>query len=181
MRKKTNRRAAGLTLVELTATLAITGLIAAALLPVTANLSRAEALGRRSAEPGLQRAALRALIGLDLAHADAYRLAPGGVELRAHVALAPGSLAVQHFPATVAYAVRRVGGRNWLVRSQRSALGGDLDELVCPGVAALRFIPAGKATAPREGEWAPMPASLRVALAAEEQGAPPVEFEVTLP
>jgi hypothetical protein len=159
----------------------VAGLIAAALVPVTASLSRAEALGRRASEPLAQHAALRALLGLDLAHADAFRLTPDGVELQVHVALAPGSLAVQHLPATVAYAVRRVGERRWLARGQRSSFGGDLDELVCSDVNALRFGSSDKAEAPNEGKWAPMPHGIRITLIPSAQGTPPAEFEVALP
>jgi hypothetical protein len=175
-----SRRADGLTLVELTATLAITSLIAVAVLPVTSNLSRAETLGQRTSARHLYYEALRALLELDLAHADRYRLTDEGMEFLVHVALSPGTLEVQHVPATVAYAVRRVGGRGWLVRSQRSRQGGDLDEPVCADVRTFRLVPEGDPPKAEEAEWYPMPPSVRASVEPDGPGPAPLEFRVVL-
>lgn len=158
MTNRRNRQRAGLTLIELLASLAIVSVVAVASLSVATRLAKSAAHDRTASRYERTAAALSRLIELDLAHAEGYRITDEGIELAARAALDPATRAVDHVPARVTYAVRLVAETPWLVRIQRIGSGEPTAEPVCSGVTALSIRPAGEdAKPPAEGQLAPMP------------------------
>jgi hypothetical protein len=174
----------GLTLVELLATLAVTALVMVAVIPVTVNLARAQAIGGRSLRDQQLRAALHRLLEADVAQAEAYRPGADGAEFQLLFALVRREgLDAQHLPATAAYRVRRVAARGWLVRAQQSPLGGSLEELVCPDVREFTLTPADSdaSDAPvGSEEWVRLPRAMWARVAFDGAGRPPIEFLLTV-
>jgi len=172
MRKRMNH---GLTLVEMLAALAITALILAAVLPVTASLARSHALGENTQEQVSLESALRGLLATDLVHARSYRMTPNGVELEGLATLDLGTLELQHIPSTVRYEVRRIGARSWLARVQGSDPAGWVAELVCSDASAIGLRDASQPAA-ASGDWQELPDAVIVRVGFATADRAPVEF-----
>jgi len=173
-----SRASRGFTLIELMATLALTSLIVASVLPVTVSLSRSQALAQRMSDTASRITSLRRLLALDLSNAEKYKPAGQGLVVATHAALKPDTLALQHLDATVRYEVRRIGTTGWLVRVQESALGGKLVERVCSGVRAIQIVPVGPTQPADPDGWVLMPQAMTVHVDFEAANAAPAEFRV---
>ena len=163
-------RQRGLTLVELLAATAIAALVLSAVMGVLANLSRVEAVGARVSREASLEERLQELLARDVELADGCRATSTGLSLRGRSALDPGTLEVRHLASVVSYEVRRLAGKDWLVRVQDAAGRPRLTELVCPGVRSVSL----NASAAGPGKWQPVPGRLVVAAAFE--GREPVQY-----
>ena len=171
------RQARGLTLVELLATLAIVGLLSAAAMRVTAALVRTQRLDRRQAAARWQAPALDALLRVDLAHASRYRKMSDGFELRTTGQFDPETLRLRHLPAVVAYQVRQIDSRSWLVRRQESGVRARLTELICADVAMIDLSAAADGAEIPAGQWRALPEAVTIAIAFTDPGRPALAFE----
>jgi prepilin-type N-terminal cleavage/methylation domain-containing protein len=151
------RHPKGLTLIELTATVAITGMLVAAALSVATRLSRADAISNRRHEKSVSRSSLENLLATDIIHAVQYRNASNGAEMRLRSRLDAGSLELEHLRSTVRFEVRQIAGRWWLLRIQKTPDRPDLIELVLPGVSAVSLKPAKADVAVASDDWQEMP------------------------
>jgi len=173
------KRPSGLTLIELMVTLAIVALLTTAALATVTTLARSQAVRQRADGPAVRQRHLERLLAEDFRHATGFRLVPGGFELNSQAALDSKSLERRHFAAVVGYAVRRIGDRLWLVRTQRSDAGGDFAEPVCPTVRAVALsVPRDPALAAEA--WQKLPASAGVSFAFDEAGAAAAAATVSL-
>ncbi len=135
------RRRKGLTLIELTVTLAITAMLITALMSVTMRISRAEL----AVDPGDTQAelgpALERLIRRDFGHALKFRLTPFGIDLQSAASISETDCEIKHIRSTVYYEVIRVNGINWLTRRQvRETDGKESLYLVIPNVVSLAVV-----------------------------------------
>jgi len=135
------RHRKGLTLIELTVTLAITAMLITALMSVTMRISRAEL----AVDPGDTQAelgpAMDSLIRLDFSHAVQFRLTPFGIDLQSVASLSETDCEITHIRSTVYYEVIRVNGINWLSRRQvRETDGKESLHLVMPNVVSLALV-----------------------------------------
>ena len=73
---------------------------------------------------------------MDILHADKYRQTTDGIEMQLRASLNKENLTLKHEPSTVAYEIRQIGGKNWLIRTQRQ--GSDAwSELVAMDVITI--------------------------------------------
>ncbi len=138
-RKNRRPRRAGLTLIELVAAIAITGMLMTGALVAVGNLARSE---RRieAAEPAASRTAgLDMILTADLLHASHYHADAKGqwLAIRTQTSLASSDMELEHLRSVVRYEVRRIDGRAWLVRKQQTGIDQPLAELVCPDVESI--------------------------------------------
>lgn len=163
------RSTSGLTLVELTATLAIASLVMVATLGVVANMSRSDAVNRGLPGGSSLEPALRGMLACDLLSARRWRTTKSGFELETHSSLSRKTLELSHAPASVGYEVRRIASRSWLVRKELPETGSETVELICPGVATI---------GPGSGaqRWRAVPDVARVTLRLEGRRQDAVEF-----
>jgi len=132
------RRTEGLTLVELLATLAITGLLVAGSLRAVGSLGRSDRAGRSRYEDASRRAALERILEMDLTHARRFRATKTGFELQTWFALAGETLSAAHVPVRVAYEIETIHDRPWLQRRQTgSGSGPGAAELLLPDVVSI--------------------------------------------
>lgn len=184
------RRQAGFTLIEIVVALAISAMLAIAAMGVVAGLARSErAQGRSRSRESLE-AGMRGLLARDIRQADQYRTTQDGIELHTWQALDPATLDGLHLESVVGYKVAETSRHMWLVREQKSEIGGNLTELVCRGVTAVRLdasvtdnttlLPAASGKAPPaaaaakpqdDGKWKKMPPA--VTFTVEFNGEPP--------
>ena len=170
----------GLTIIELMATLAITGMLVAAALSVVAGMSRSEATDRTAHESSLLEAHLRELLATDVLHCGRYQKTRIGLELQGHAWLDVKTLRLEHLPSTVSYEVRQTGQGNWLVRTQESGSRGEWSELVCSGVSRIDLRPVGPAPDRTAGPWKIMPEAAIVAVTFEDPDVRAMEFTFRL-
>ena len=145
----------GLTLMELLAALAIAAALAGACLHVMVTLTRAGESVRTRQEGAVGGEAVRAILALDLSHAGSFLQRERGGCLWTQVSLSPEDMRLRHLQGKVCYRIRRIGDRNWLIRSQQSEPGEVHSELLCDGVKAVRFEEDGRAVPPT-GKWRPL-------------------------
>ena len=150
-----------MTLVEVAAALAIAALLAVAAMQTVTRLARASARNRDLASGPSRTLALRELLATDLGHAQRVRLTRTGFELQTFARLAPGSMALEHLRATVAYEVRTVGPATWLLRTQTADGARPLVELVARDVRAVALKADGR-TQPRKDRWCGVPDAMTV-------------------
>lgn len=167
----------GLTLIELMATVAITGILVAAALGVATRLSRAEAINERSHEASLPQVHLKNLLASDIIHARFYRKTSNGVEFQLRARLDVKTLEMQHLRSTVGYEIRQIASRRWLLRVQKVPDRQDHTELVCPDVYAVSLgtIKDDRTTA--SDDWKPVPEVLTVRVEFSEADRKPVAFK----
>lgn len=144
-------RPSALTLVELMAALAIASMLTVATFSTVGSLLRARKVGEGALDRSPQSAAWRPVLSRDLLNATEYTATGAGFALRTHAWLDRRTLDSACLDSSVAYEVRRVGERNWLVRTQRSQFGGDFADIVCPDVASIRLAAPSDAAAPGAG------------------------------
>lgn len=172
-------RRAGLTLVELLATLAIVSALTAASLRVVTGLSRSENLSERhSVIPDLE-AGLADLLRGDLAHAYKVRGTREGFALRTYASLRREDLELRHVKADVSYHLRQVdGGPTLLVRIQRGPDGKEMAELVSCGVASMSLAPADDPQARLSRNWEPVPEAVRISVGPSDASLGSIELVV---
>lgn len=145
------RHRTGLTLIELTAAMAIAGMLMTATLGVSARLAsrrRAEAVGT---EDFARTQALGRLLEADVLPARRYRINDSGLWLETWSRLDRQTSARAHLPTIVNYEVRQVADDNWLVRLQQSPDDTKVfgfGDLVCRGVRRISLVVPRK---PRRG------------------------------
>jgi len=130
---------AGLTLIELVAAIAITGMLMTGALVAVGNLARSEKR-IEAAEPAASRlAGLDVILTADLLHASEYSVDAKGqwLEIRTQASLAASDMELEHLKSEVRYEVRRIDGRCWLVRRQQTGIDQPLAELVCPDIESI--------------------------------------------
>ncbi len=172
---------AGLTLVELLASLVIAAMLMAAALGATVSLARSElAVRRQAAGPEPLRPALEDLVGSDLLHAHHYREARDGFAVETDVRLAAGTLRLEHVPAVVTYQVRKVGEQSCLLRTQETAPEPPRTELVALGVGGAALVPQKEGRANAYG-WKPMTGPCAVRLAFGQAGSEGAALVVRVP
>ena len=150
-----------MTLVEVVAALAIVALLAVAAMRTVTRLARASAQRRDLAGGPSRTLALRELLETDLGHAQRVHLTRAGFEVETLARLAPGSMALEHLRATVAYEVRTVGPTTCLLRIQTAEGARPLAELVARDVRAVTLKADGQAQ-PRKDRWTAVPDALTV-------------------
>lgn len=159
-------RPTGLTLVEMVVALAIAAVLLAGTLTVTARLPRSQGRLHQRTERSSVTEALSRLLNLDVLQADQVRLLPNRVELRTHATLSPAG-EVRHVPGFVAYSLRDVSGRTWLVRRQQCADGKTSTALVCSEVTGVEMpLPATADSQPADAAeaWRNLPDGPRINL-----------------
>ena len=185
------RKRAGLTLIEVTVAMALTGILMAAILKVVARLSRDPAVRGEVTAGSLQADQLRSLLATDLVHAERFRenkdktgtdrkaAAGKGFSLQTRALLAAKTLELRHLPSTVTYDLRTVGSVNWLIRTQTTGRGESMTGLVCRGVHSVRIESPGneKAKPDRQG-WRAAGPVLDVTVQFQD-GRPDVSFSFT--
>ncbi|MFB3891190.1 MAG: type II secretion system protein J [Phycisphaerae bacterium] len=135
-----NRHNKALTLVELMAALAIVSMLLTAAMAVIGSMSRAGAHDQLRHDEALSSAALCDLLRADLLHTRDFLTSDTGCTLKTRMSLDARTMERQHIAADVEYAVRKVGTRSWLVRTQRCGDDGALmRDVVCPGVSEIRI------------------------------------------
>ncbi len=134
-------RRKGLTLIELTVTLAITAMLITALMSVTMRISRAELAIDPSDTQAEFGPAMESLIRLDFGHAVQFRLTPFGINLQTAASISTEDHEIKHLRSTVYYEVIRVNGVNWLTRRQVTETDGKESlQLVMPNVASMALV-----------------------------------------
>ena len=135
------------TLVELLASMALTTLLMLAIFQVLASVARqGRALAERersTSEPW--QADLINMLRWDLANAQSTLRQGERTILRGHGSLRRSNLSPRHAPADVSYFVQRIGGRNWLLRSETPSDGPAWTALVCPDVTRFDARAVGEA------------------------------------
>jgi len=169
--------------------LAIVGILTVAALSVTVNISRVERLERQEDGASALAPGLDALLRMDMVHADGYRSAGGGLELRARCGIDYGSLEAGHLPVTLKYRISEIGGVSWLVRIQEYR-GRTFKELVCSDVSAfvmnsIRVTAGGNDKKTRKGKrtgnlgelkFRKIPQTVTIAIEFDRGGKTPLEF-----
>lgn len=179
--RRTHRTArAGLTLVELMVALAISAMLAGAMLGLVAQLSRGLRTARAAGQDRLRHQGLRRLLETDLASATAYRMGTDRLELRTLVSIDPPSQQLRHLPVEVVWRIDRsdadrLDDPGLLLRVE--AVGGTTTKrtrLVGPDVQRIDLRPAGS-NQPGRGDWSALPeeAIVTVELAGSET---PLQF-----
>jgi len=136
--RATIRGRAGLTLIELMATMAIVSILTVSALAVLNRLPTISSGARQQQERSSFRDSLRDLITDDLFHATQYCLTGGGFVLKSHMHLDQSDMDRTFRPGTITYLVQRVGDSNCLVRVQKPDRGEEVfTELVCPDVKSV--------------------------------------------
>ncbi len=169
IRRHNRRPPAGLTLIEVTVAMALTGVLMAAMLRVVTRLSRDPAIRGTISDQRLLADRLYGLLAADVVHAERYRVEKGekspagasekGFSLQTRSSLAAKTLELRHLAATVTYELRRVGSETWLVRVQQAGGGEPTAGLICSGVRAVRI--ASSADGKAAGAAAGTPARAR--------------------
>lgn len=152
----------GMTLIELMATLAITSMLVIGALGVAANLSRSEKVNTAlHHDKDMSHAKMRTILQTDITHATKARKTAAGFELQTRAGLDPESMRVVHVESTVAYEVKDIAGRKWLVRKQQDDVSSsngsknskDFIELVAPDISEVSLHAADDAAAELPGGW----------------------------
>ncbi len=134
-------RPKGLTLIELTVTLAITAMLITALMSVTMRISRAELAGGKGDTLTDLEPALRNLLRIDFAHALQFRLTSNGIDLQSAGSISPADHEIKHIRSTVFYEVIPINGLNWLTRRQITETDGKESlQLVMPNIARIGLV-----------------------------------------
>ena len=158
-------RSRGMTLVELLAAMAIASMLCASAVAVATQASRSSILPQQAHEESSLHDQLKALLEADLTHAVKCRTTETGFVLQTYSALDGDSLELSHLPSVVAYEVRKAQPRNVLVRTQQTAYGQKVCQLVCSCVAAVGLEGAGEAG---PDGWRDAPVAVTVVLKFQE-------------
>lgn len=139
-----NRR--GFTLVELLASMALTTLLMLAIFQVLASVARQgramAAAERETVEPW--QADLVGAIRWDLINAKTVTSEGNQLTVQGHGSLDRATLSPRHGPTEVSYLVRRISGRNWLVRREKPADSAAWTAMVCPDIERFEIRAAGE-------------------------------------
>ncbi len=170
---RTPLRQPGLTLVELLAALAVTGMIVAVIATTLLYLPRAQRAALAQQEQSALAAPLRQVIETDLQHGTKYRPVRGGFEIVTGCTLGGAPPELQHRRSVVRYTVTVVAGTPWLVRTQQPADGRGRRDLLGREVRSIALEPLTKLEPPDREGWLALPAGVRIAMEiAPEQGGP---------
>lgn len=131
----------GFTILELLVATALTAVLLAAVFQVVGSLGRSRAALARQADHSQWKSDLLETLRIDLSNSTAVSFRNNGIMLTGHCALQQSTLAYDHLPVTVNYAIVNIHGRTWLVRTQepRGAPSNESGwtELVCPDVSGF--------------------------------------------
>ncbi len=175
------RRHTGLTLIEMSCTLAIVGMLTAACLRVVVSLSRSAALMESRHGAATLEAGLAKLLAADVLHAERYMALKDGQQLalQTRARLERETLKLRHLPCQVTYEVRQVAGRNYLLRRQQMPNQRDWIELVCRDAARIELICLGEKRLARES-WRAMPKTATVKMHFDDETQVELEFHYRL-
>lgn len=146
----------GLTLIELMAALAVSGLLVTAALTAATTMGRVDAAerGRIADDPP---SSLRDVLATDVGHAREYRVADTGFSIRTWATLDVGTMELQHRPTTVTYYIVELAGRRWLLRRQQADDHVDPRvDLAAPDVVSIHLSVEDEAAANVDSPWRPM-------------------------
>ena len=158
----------GMTLLEITAALAILAMVASAALSVCSNLLRSQRVREPQTQAAKLHQGLTDLLREDLLHADGWRGTANGFAIQTHASLDGGSLERSHMPSEVVYQCLEIEGNWWLMRLQRSGRSTHT-ELVCQGVSGIDIV--GQRQSAAAGQWLAVPdcVKVQVQLASQDQ------------
>ena len=163
-------RKTGLTLVELVAAIAITGLLMAGALTAVGNLARRHRSAEAARAPSSRLAAAEQLLRLDVLHAKRYRKADEALAFETRSALESKQWDLEHIRCQVTYEIREIDGRKWLLRVQDGASGKRLVELVAPDVSSVELKELDAADAAKAADWTEVPDRSAVTLTTAGDG-----------
>jgi type II secretory pathway pseudopilin PulG len=132
-------KAEAMTLVEVLVAMVLVSLVAGAALKVTADTGRLRVRDASALAADSLDTALRALLEMDLANADAVADDEGRLRIEGWAYLEPETLRLRHLPTTVTYAVESVAGRPRLVRTQESPGRKSQRRWVCSDAASIEL------------------------------------------
>lgn len=158
------------TLVELMLATALTAVLMMAVMSSLAAMNSRQAATSPSAQSSSEDAVM-ALLEQDLLNARTWQSRSDGFCLKGFCAMDPSTKAACDLPVTVLYSVQTVANRSWLIRRQEPdypPLGQAACDLVYSGVEKITLAKSddslGRAIAPGNDNFAPLPDSVKLTL-----------------
>lgn len=170
----------GLTLIELTVTLAIVSMLTATSLAVVAKLSRIGRVDAGQLTADSLRDRLTALLSPELVHIQQFRNTLTGFTMDTLSAIDPKTMQRQHRPITVAYDIVTVGERRWLVRRQTENIIPAFTELVARGISDIHIQDATSDEPADLDTWARPLVAVRVTVTFDDERTPPLDLTLPL-